>query len=281
MTAPGRELPDGTQLGPVTLRLADLERGARFYRDVLGLRPRGEGDGWAEFGTPARTLVRLERTAAPRPAATAPGLYHVALLLPDRAALGAWLRHAVDAGTPLQGAADHAVSEAIYLSDPEGNGLEVYRDRPRREWREAGGEVQMGTDPLDARGLLASAAGRAWVGAPEGTRVGHVHLQVAELEVAGRFYTETVGFALRNAAYPSARFLAAGGYHHHLGLNRWNVDPRATPASDAPGLAAMTLELPDASARDALAARLESATGVGEPYRDPIGVRLALALTPP
>ncbi|HKI57720.1 MAG TPA: VOC family protein [Trueperaceae bacterium] len=256
-------LPAGTRPGAVTLRVRDLEAVARFYRDVLGLRVRSEigpGDGPAvALGTSARTLVRLEPGARQLADRAAPGLYHLALLLPDRPALGAWLRHAAQAGTPLQGAADHGVSEAVYLADPEGNGVEVYRDRPRAGWEVDGDGVRMVTEPLDAAAVLASAAG-AWSGAPAGTVMGHVHLQVADLGRARDFYQRALGFPVTNDRFPGACFLGAGGYHHHLGLNTWGTRPGAARSEGAAGLAALELRLPTLEDVAATASRLR-ATG--------------------
>lgn len=236
-------LPSGTHMGSVTLAVADLAASARFYDEVLGLRWLEGNDQQAVMGVAGTPLVRLEASeASPRPRGS-PGLYHIALLLPDRAALAVWLRHAIDAKVRLQGAADHLVSEAIYLADPEGNGIEVYRDRPRDAWTWDASGVHMTTDPLDADGLLAEATGSgasgsgavAWEGAPAGTTIGHVHLQVADLEVATRFHTLGLGFEVTTASYPGARFLSAGGYHHHVAVNVWGVRPGARASDARPG----------------------------------------------
>ena len=218
-------LPAATRIGRVTLAVRDLDGVAAFYRRTLGLVAHVLDGQVAELGTPEAAWLRLERSAAPARERGTPGLYHVAVLLPDRAALGAWLRHAVDAGVRLHGAADHGVSEAVYLADPEGNGLEVYRDRPRSSWARDGTRVRMITEALDGDGLLAAARG-AWRGVPPGTVVGHLHLQVPDLAAAGRLYGEGVGFALTTDAYPGALFYAAGGYHHHVGLNTWGLNTR-------------------------------------------------------
>ena len=210
------------------------------------------------------------------PAPGAPGLYHLALLVPDRPALGAWMLHAVETGVTLQGAADHAVSEAIYLADPEGNGVEVYRDRPRDAWQTRQGRIAMTTEPLDARDLAAAAA-QTWDGAPDGTTVGHVHLQVGDLARSAAFYGDVVGFRRTNDTFPGACFLAAGGYHHHLGLNTWGVrrsDPQPDPST---GLRRFEVVVPDEAALTAAGRRLAAA---GHDLTVPAGERV-LDLTDP
>lgn len=253
----GVGLPDATGLGPVTLAAADVGRLESYYRDALGLIRRHDGDGALALGTAEATLLRLvEARDGPRDPA-APGLFHLALLLPDRASLGAWLRHALDGGVALEGAADHAVSEAIYLRDPEGNGIEVYRDRPRASWRTEGGTIVMTTEPLDGDGVLEGAA--RWRGMPAGARVGHVHLQVGGLSRSLGFFAGTLGWPVTNASFPGARFLAAGGYHHHLGLNHWNVRPAARRVAGAPGLVRFDMVLPTIADVEALERRLAAA----------------------
>jgi catechol 2,3-dioxygenase len=225
-------LPPGTRLGRVTLRVADLERSLAFYRGVLGLEARAGA--WADrlaLGPPGgETLLELEARAGTRavPPGGRIGLYHVALLLPDRAGLGRFARHLQAVGARA-GAADHLVSEAFYLTDPDGLGIEVYADRPREAWGVRGGELHMDTLPLDLEGLLAETNGEAWTGMPRATTVGHVHLHVGDLERARAFYVDAVGFDVTVASYPGALFLAAGPYHHHLGLNTWS---RSAPAGE-------------------------------------------------
>ncbi len=288
------DLPAGTVMGAVTLRVADLEPAEAFYREALGLAARARGDGWTELGTARATLVRLERGTDARADRTLPGLYHLALLLPDRPALGAWLLHALGSGVALQGAADHAVSEAIYLADPEGNGIEVYRDRPRGTWETRLGRINMTTEPLDVRELTAAAAPR-WAGAPEDTTVGHVHLQVGDLTRSAAFYGDVLGFPRTNDAFPGACFLGAGGYHHHLGLNTWGVRgpgvrDRGPRSAHAAGLRRFEVVVPGTDALDAAALRLRRAghaverrgdgtiLDVGDP--DGIEVRLRVGRAP-
>jgi catechol 2,3-dioxygenase len=222
--------PAATRLGPVRLQVADLERSLAWYGRVLGLRVVERAASAASLGprpaqqASAPVLIELvERPgAAPVPAGGRLGLYHVTLLLPERAALGAFLRHLAALGARA-GAADHLVSEAIYLQDPDGLGFEVYADRPRDQWRVQHGELVMDSLALDAAGLVRAACDRAWDGVPAGTVVGHVHLHVGDLDAAERFYRTGLGLDLMVGRFPGARFLAAGGYHHHVGLNTWST----------------------------------------------------------
>lgn len=282
---PLASLPPGTAVGPVTLRVRDLERALSFWSGLLGLDaqpvPQGAslhaGDGRAAL---VRLLAAPEAPSRP-PAAS--GLFHVALRVPDRAALGRALIGLRSEGWPLDGAADHRVSEALYLSDPERNGIEIYADRPRESWRWEGGEVVMATEPLDVRDLLraaGSASGEAALG--PGTEVGHVHLRVSDLARAEAFWgAEGVGFEVTSRRYPGALFLSAAGYHHHVGVNVWGG--RATPAPEgAAGLVGVTVRIPDRAALEAVAARLGAEPPHGEPprvvVRDPDGARVSLEL---
>jgi len=234
-------------LGPLRLAVADLDATAAFYERVIGLRRLGEtGDGAVRLGAaragadPRPALVELVADAAARPRARgSSGLFHLALLVPDRRALAEALRRIAAAGWRLDGASDHLVSEALYLSDPEGNGIELYRDRPREEWRRAeNGELAMATLPLDLDDLLGERALLAAApaddpGMPTGTTLGHVHLQVSDLAAAEAFYAGALGFDVMVRGYPGALFVAADGYHHHVGLNTWATagGPPADPSS--------------------------------------------------
>ncbi len=251
----GGILPADTVMGTVTLSVSDLEAGETFYRDALGLATRERGPGWLALGTPGTTLLHLEEGAVGRAASGLPGLYHLAILVPDRQVLGAWLLHALEIGLALQGAADHAVSEAIYLADPEGNGIEIYRDRPRHAWKTRQGQIAMTTEPLDAHDLTAAAA-PSWDGLPEGSSIGHVHLQVGELARSAAFYGDALGFPRTNDAFPGACFLGAGGYHHHLGLNTWGVRGRGPRPPGAAGLRRIEVLVPDENARASAQRRL-------------------------
>ena len=231
---PGFRMPDGLRLGRVRLRVADLERSLAWYQAVLGMRVLDHhpaGATLAAHGDDAPLVELVARPGArPHPPRGRLGLYHFAILLPDRAALGRFLAHLGDAGERA-GASDHRVSEALYLGDPDGLGIEVYADRPRDTWRHADGQLVMATDPLDAPSLVRAGGGEAWTGMPAGTRIGHVHLHVGGVERAKSFYHAGMGLDQVVWSYPGALFLSAGGYHHHLGLNTW-AGPDATPPGD-------------------------------------------------
>jgi catechol 2,3-dioxygenase len=227
----GYRLPDQTHIGTVRLQVADLERSLEYYQGVLGLRVRSRDEQHASLGTEgaSRPLVELfeQRGVQPVPRGGLLGLYHFAVLLPDRAALGRFVAHLTALGVHA-GSADHAVSEAIYLTDPDGLGIEVYADRPRAAWRtDATRQLFMTTAPLDVRGLVAASGGEAWTGMPPGTTIGHVHLHVGDLVAAEAFYHRALGFDKVVWTYPGALFLSAGGYHHHLGTNTWSSGPPA------------------------------------------------------
>ena len=249
--------------GPVRLRVADLDSQREFYERAIGLSPIDSGDGVARLGSDGTLVVELDHRAdAPARAPRTTGLFHLAILVPDRAALAAALARAVRAGGRISGASDHLVSEALYLNDPEGNGIEIYRDRPRAEWERDGGEIRMSTLPLDVDGLLAELREDEPESAmPDGTRVGHVHLNVADLDAAERFYSGLLGFDVTVRGYPGALFLSTGGYHHHIGVNTWAGPGAPAPAAgsrglewfeltvdDAPGLAELERRLGDAGA---------------------------------
>jgi catechol 2,3-dioxygenase len=246
----GFRLPAATQLGSVRLQVGDLTRSLAFYHDVLGLRSiAGEGSRavLAAQGDD-RPLVELRELAGARPAPRkgALGLYHFAILLPDRPSLGRFVRHLGEIGVRA-GAGDHLVSESFYLQDPDNLGIEVYADRPRNSWRRMGRELMMATDPIDIGGLLQAASEARWTGAPAGTTMGHLHLHVGDLEQADAFYSESVGFDRTVWRYPGALFLAAGGYHHHLGTNTW-AGPGATAAQpDDARLLEWSIVLPDST----------------------------------
>ncbi|HSN74874.1 MAG TPA: VOC family protein [Anaerolineae bacterium] len=251
-----------THVGVVSLTVANLARSMRFYGAVLGLTPAERGNGsvlLAAGDTPLLHLVELPG-AQPKPA-RATGLYHFAVLLPSRPELARWLRHMLDGGWPLQGWSDHGVSEAIYLADPDDNGIEIYRDRPRSEWPVLDGALQMTTDPLDARGLLALAGDAAPSGyaMPTGAVMGHVHLHVADIPQAQAFYCDVLGFDLVQRYGPSALFVSAGGYHHHIGLNTWaGVGAPPAPAGSA-GLRYFTVVVPDEASLTSLVGRVQGA----------------------
>ena len=233
------------ELRQIELRVATLTRSIDFYQRQLGFAVAGTSGNQAELsvapGAPA-LLTLVEAPSAPRPPADAAGLFHAALLLPTRAALGGWLKHAAETGVEFDGFSDHGVSEAIYLRDPDGNGLEFYADRPRDTWPRHNGEIAMGTAPLHLPGLLQ--ASKAFQVTPtEGGRWGHLHLRITELERSTAFYSTTLGVSVTQRSYPGARFLAADGYHHHLGLNTWG-NPRQPQPESALGLVQATFAVP-------------------------------------
>lgn len=275
LAPPGYRLPAQTRLGPVRLQVADLALALAFYGGVLGLRVLDRPGGRTVLGTAdgeAPLVELVERPGAgPVPRRGLLGLFHVAFLLPDRAALGRFVRHLTEAGVPV-GMSDHLVSEALYLTDPDGLGIEVYADRPRDAWRQDGREIAMATIPLDARGLVQAAGDMPWTGAPAGTIVGHVHLHVGDLDRAAAFYHEALGFDKVVWSYPGALFLSAGGYHHHLGTNTWAAG--APPAGEGDArLLEWTLVVPRAEDAEAAARSVEAA---GHPVvRDGGGWRAA------
>ena len=231
--APSRHrLPAETRVGAVRLQVGDLERSLRYYEQILGLAVRGREAGVARLAAATGPiLVELHERAgaAPVPRRGRLGLYHYAILLPNRAALGRFVNHLHALGIRA-GMSDHVVSEAIYLADPDGLGIEVYADRPREAWRYDHGQLVMDTRPLNVTDLTIAAGREAWDGPPEGTVIGHIHLHVGDLE---RAYHAGLGFDKTVWSYPGALFLSAGGYHHHLGVNTWAVGASPAGPGDA------------------------------------------------
>ncbi|MFS0725359.1 VOC family protein [Paenibacillus sp. 1P07SE] len=279
----------GTEVGAVQLRVSDMARSEAFYTDVLGLRVLNRYDGLTRLTVDGiHPLIVLEEIADAvqiRPRTTS-GLYHFALLVPTRSDLGLVLRQLAECGVQL-GSADHDVSEALYLSDPDHNGIEIYWDRPVEQWSMLeSGQIYMSADALDAHGLLREAEGRQWTGMPAGTRMGHVHLHVRNLTEAERFYCGLLGFSVKLRYGPSALFVAAGGYHHHLGLNTWaGVGAPPTPEK-TPGLAHYTIVNPDVRHIEDILVWLEEAgiavetKGDGWYFRDPSGIGVRLTTCP-
>lgn len=276
-TSDAASLPDATRLARTALRVSDLDETIEFYRTVVGLSTLDRRDATATLGVDGTALLELERdeNASPRTPERA-GLFHNAFRVPSRAALGAALDRIRERWT-LDGASDHRVSEALYLSDPEDNGVEIYWDRPRDRWpRTDDGGVRMPTLPLDTDDLVAQSDGAA--DAPPGTTLGHVHLEVTSISAARRFYVDGMGFDVTMDA-GAALFLAAGGYHHHVGLNAWNG--RSEPAAGR-GLAWFEVVVPDRAAVEAVRRRLADA-GVdvtdrdrGVEFADPDGIGIRL-----
>jgi catechol 2,3-dioxygenase len=251
--------PPNVHVDHVHLNVCDLERSIRFYRDVIGFSVLDrEGNVARLTADGRRALVTLEQPegAAPKPAGTT-GLYHFALLLPSREHLAQIVLHFAGLNMPL-GHSDHLVSEALYLNDPDGNGIEIYRDREPSEWTWQGGEVRMAVDPLDFRSLLAGVQRRPWEKLPDGTIIGHIHLHVSRLDEAETFYTDGLGFEVVNRYGGHALFLSTGRYHHHIGLNTWQGVGAPTPPENSFGLREFTVVYPDAEARDRAADRLRT-----------------------
>jgi catechol 2,3-dioxygenase len=281
-------LPEDTHVLSVHLQVADLERALLFYRDLAGFKEvdRGGGKAYLSASGQPPALIQLSELpgARPKPPRTT-GLYHVAVRLPSEYELGRLLRRLQEQEWPLQGAADHHVSAAVYTADPDGNGLEFYADRPRETWRQMDGSIQMATEPLQLRGALAKGLydETTWRGIAAGTDIGHVHLHVSDLEKARAFYHDRIGLDVTQDGYPGALFLSAGGYHHHVGLNIWAGRGAPPPPPDSVGLLSFTLEIPNAEGFLTLGERLRAG---GIPVevddgrmrvRDPDGNLLVLA----
>jgi catechol 2,3-dioxygenase len=264
-------------IGAVTLRVDDLAGLTAFYRDSIGLGLIEQGAKFATLGVDGEVLVRLQQGAT-RPTSPA-GLFHLAILLPSRSDLADWTAHAAATRIPLEGASDHLVSEALYLSDPEGNGIEIYRDRPRADWPRRDGAIKMATERLDLDALLAEARPAAYSGMPSRTRMGHIHLRVGDTAEAERFYIDALGFDLM-VRYPGASFLASGGYHHHIAGNAWNSRGAVPRQAGEAGLDSFELIARDAVDFDAMRGRLLAAGGsetpLGPSIADPWGNRLVL-----
>lgn len=241
-------LPDSTHVGQVHLQVSDLQQSLVFYEGLLGFAVMQQSAQRVLLGAlgGSRPLIELQPGARGTLRGRHLGLYHFAVLLPDRPALGRILHRLLESGIQ-PGAADHLVSEALYLKDPDGLGIEIYRDRPRAEWKTRGGEIAMASDPLDVNSVLEAGGGGGWTGMPAGTVVGHLHLHVGELEAAEVYY-RALGFDLTVWSYPGALFLAAGGYHHHLGVNTWAGVGARPAASDEPRLVEWELVLPNPEA---------------------------------
>lgn len=269
------------RIGRVRLRVRDLDEVSDFYQRVLGLAVIDESAGTITLG--AGMVPLLDLFGDPSATARNPrdaGLFHIAFLLPTRAQLALWLAHAVKLGVKLQGASDHIVSEAIYLADPEGNGIEVYADRPVSRWRDSAGQIRMATEPLDIPDLLNAGTGD-WAGFPADGIIGHVHLQVGDTDFADAFYRDILGFDIASQ-YPGASFYSSGGYHHHLAGNIWNSRRAGVRPEGALGLESVEIVAREQTVRDAILARAKTAgTHIDTPsetptLRDPWGTRIAL-----
>jgi catechol 2,3-dioxygenase len=277
-------IPPTTHMGAVHLTVADLARSLEYYRGSIGLEVLGQGAGSVTLGVGGTRLLELVEEPGAKPAPGRTGLFHLALLLPDRRSLALWVAHAVRERVRLAGASDHFVSEAIYLSDPDRHGIEIYADRPRALWE---GQVaeRMGTDPLDLEGLLGELddpATEPFDRQPSGTTMGHVHLQVSDIPASVEFYRDVLGFGLMAEYGGQAAFLSAGGYHHHIGGNTWLSGGAPPPPPGAAALRLFEIVLPDAAERDRLAARISASGHALEEHesgplaRDPSGNTLVL-----
>ncbi len=263
-------LPASIRLGHVTLQVSDLELSLAYYEQVLGLHVIERQSTRAMLGTndSATPLVELRERAGARKAVGLLGLYHFAILLPDRAALGRFVSHLAAIGARA-GSSDHLVSEALYLRDPDGLGIEVYADRPKSTWRAADRQLKMASDPLDLDDLVRAANGVAWDGMPPGTVMGHVHLHVGDIDRAAAFYHAALGLDKMVWAYPGALFLAAGGYHHHLGLNTWAGPQAQAPTDDDARLLEWRIVMPSrADARGAADSVSSAGYAVAESVND-------------
>lgn len=250
-----------TQMGRVHLTVADLGRSLDYYQRRIGLALIRQEGQTAYLGAGTRELLILTEQPGAQPTRRTTGLYHFALLTPSRLELARTLQHLVQTETPIQGASDHAVSEALYLTDPDGHGIEIYRDRPRSEWLYPDGQLKMATEPFDVDGVLGELNGRSlpYTGIHPDTIMGHVHLHVAHIPAAEQFYGELLGFEIMARYGPSASFVAAGGYHHHLGLNTWAGVGAPPPPKDAARLLWFEIVLPDTAVLNQLTQRIETA----------------------
>jgi catechol 2,3-dioxygenase len=291
----GYRLPAVARPGLVRLQIADLARSLSFYEGTLGMRVLSRDGTRAVLGAEGSDapLVELHEKpgALPAPKRGRLGLYHFAILLPDRASLGRFVRHLAEIGARA-GAGDHLVSEAFYLQDPDNLGIEVYADRPQASWRRVGRELMMATDPVDTEAIVRAAGDAHWTGMPAGTVIGHVHLHVGDLADATAFYSEALGFDRMVWQYPGALFLAAGGYHHHLGTNTWAGVGATSPSAQDAGLLEWTIEVPATSDVADVAQSLERAgypmsreelPGVGAAIvtRDPWGTQVRVSVRSP
>jgi catechol 2,3-dioxygenase len=272
----------------VTLSVADLDRSLDYYENAIGLGVNSREDGTARVGVPGLDLLVLEEQPGARPGrGTNTGLFHFALLVPERRDLAAWLAHAAGSGAHLTGASDHFVSEALYLRDPDGHGIEIYSDRPRETWTTLpDGSLNIGTVALDLHDLMrANDSGEPLERLPDGTVMGHVHLQVAHLPEARRFYADLLGLDVMVEIPGQASFLSSGGYHHHLGMNTWAGVGAPPPPPDQARLKRAALEVDGEDELDRIEARLADAGAepvrdggrvlVDDPSRNPLELRVA------
>ena len=270
-------------IGAIGLKVRDLDRLTNYYRDVLGLSVLDRGEDEATLGAGGVALVHLEHRPDTKPDDTrTAGLYHTAFLVPTRADLARWILHVARNKTPLTGASDHAVSEAFYLDDPEGNGIEVYHDRPADSWEWTGDALKITTDPLDVEDILREVPPTAgYDGAPGGLRIGHIHLRVGDVARAETFYRDGLGLDVTRRRH-GASFMSSGRYHHHIAGNVWHSAGAGARDEDRAGLSWFSLEAADATAFEAAKSRLAqagaplTATPTGIETADPWGTRLRI-----
>jgi catechol 2,3-dioxygenase len=286
MSTATESLPATTSMGAVHVTVTDLERSLAYYGENVGLSVLEQGSGFASLGAGDVELLGLVEEVGARPASRHTGLYHFALRVPERADLARWLAHAARGGVPLLGMSDHFVSEAIYLTDPDGHGIEIYHDRPRVVW-EGLVASRMTTDPLDVADLMGELDPETepFDGLPVGTDMGHVHLQVSDVAATIEFYRDVLGFDVMAELFGSAAFLAAGGYHHHVGANTWHSLGAPPPPPGTAALRHATIVLPDTAERDRAAARVADTDQEPEARDDGVLVRdasgIGLLLTAP
>jgi catechol 2,3-dioxygenase len=252
----------------VSIKVKNLESAVNFYQNIIGFQVLEKTGAQVVLTTDGKTpilIVEQPEEVISKPDRTA-GLYHFAILLPSRADLSVFLRHLLETRYPL-GAADHYVSEALYLNDPDGNGIEVYRDRPSDEWTWNNGLVEMATEQLDGNGILAE-SNAEWTGLPDGTLMGHIHLHVNDLKRAEAFYTVGLGFQVVSH-YPQAVFLSTGGYHHHIAINTWQGAGAKTPPKNSVGLNWYSLVYPDQEAREKVVQQLQQ---IGAQVKEEAGI---------
>lgn len=274
-----------TELGAVRIKVTNMETSLRFYQEVIGfrlLKLEGEVAQLSADGEHPLLILEADEDYRRMPERSVSGLYHFAILVPDRISLGLALRNMASHQVPI-GQGDHLVSEALYLNDPDGNGIEVYADRPRDTWqKDEHGEIRMATDPVDIEGLFAISEGREWNGLPPGTKIGHVHFHVGSLRTAEQFYCDVLGFEVVLHFGSSALFVSAGGYHHHIGLNLWAGPGAPAAPEDAVGIRYFTITLPDQEALQEVERRLKAAEvevkqePEGLAFTDPFGIGIRL-----
>jgi catechol 2,3-dioxygenase len=270
-------------IGAVAYKVRDLDRMVGYYQHMLGLAVLERGAQGARLGAGGVAFLHLEYDPGALPDdEREAGLYHTAFLMPTRSDLARWLHHIVATRVPITGASDHAVSEAIYLDDPEGNGVEVYRDRKPEEWIWRNGFIHMTTERLNLNDLAAAAGNQQWAGAPDGLRIGHIHLRVGDVGTAEKFYAEAIGLRVTREGRHGATFMSSGGYHHHVGANVWHSPHAGIRDPARAGLSWFAIEASDDAAFERVKASLakarvtSTANGAGIETADPWGTRVRI-----